>query len=74
MVNMTLAVPDELKSQMEDHPEVNWSEVARQAFRLKLRDLLVLEKIAAHGQLTEAEAIEVGRKVNDSLYSISFSG
>lgn len=74
MVNMTLALPTDLKAQMEKYPEVNWSEVARQAFGKKLGDLLVLEKIATHGQLSEEEAIELGRKVNQALYSQGYTG
>ena len=31
MVTMTLSVPEELKERMETYPEINWSEVARQA-------------------------------------------
>ena len=32
MVTMTLAVPKDLKERMDSFPEINWSEVARQAF------------------------------------------
>ena len=31
MVNITLAVPEELKKRMDLFPEINWSEVATQA-------------------------------------------
>ena len=30
--NVTIRVPDELKRRMEEHGNVNWSEVARRAF------------------------------------------
>lgn len=67
MVNMTLSIPKELKAEMDDFPEINWSEVARQAFTQKLRDLLFLKKLRSRSTLTEEEAIKLGRKVNKSL-------
>ena len=46
MVSITLAVPEELKKEMDVHPEMNWSEIARQAIReriviLKNMDMLL---------------------------------
>ncbi len=35
MVNMTLAIPDELHRKIRKHPEVKWSEVARRAIENK---------------------------------------
>jgi len=67
MTNMTLALPVELKSEMDRFPEINWSEVARQAFLSKVRDLKLLNKLRAKSNLTEEEAVELGRKVNKSL-------
>jgi len=67
VVNLTLAVPKEMKSEMDEFPEINWSEVARQAIAQKLRDLQLLKKMSSKSKLTEAEAIELGRKVNKAL-------
>ena len=36
MVSITLAVPAELKTEMDQHQEMNWSEAARQAIKEKL--------------------------------------
>ena len=36
MPTMTLAVPDELKKKMDNFPEMNWSEVARQSIRQRV--------------------------------------
>src|SRR3989344_5713898 len=41
MTTMTLAVPSELKHKMETFPEMNWSEVARQAFMQRIKDLVI---------------------------------
>ena len=39
MVNVTIAVPEELKKLLDAHAEINWSEVARQAWWKKAREL-----------------------------------
>ncbi len=67
MVNMTLAVPKELKQDMDDFPEINWSEVARAAFKRKIDALRILKEFTSDSELTEEEAIELGRKVNKEL-------
>ena len=36
MTTLTLAIPDEMKKRMDSFPEMNWSEVARQAFMQKI--------------------------------------
>ncbi len=43
MVNMTMAIPDELHSKMRKHAEIKWVEVARQTFREKI-NILEAEK------------------------------
>jgi len=67
MVNMTLAVPKELKQEMDDFPEINWSEVARIAFKRKIQALKVLKDFSSDSEMTEQDAIELGRKVNKAL-------
>lgn len=49
---------------IDKHPEINWSEVARQSFREKLTDLEFLEEFKSRSELTEKEALELGKKVN----------
>ena len=63
MVSITLSVPEEMKSEMDNHPELNWSEVARQAIREKLKILAKMDKLLADSTLTEEEAISLGRQV-----------
>lgn len=67
MVNMTLSVPKELKNLMDQFPEINWSEVARKAFREKVEDLKFLKEFTSKSELTEEDALELGRKVNSAL-------
>lgn len=67
MVTMTLSVPKELKKQMEAFPEINWSEVARQAFKQKIEDMDLLRKFKANSTLTEKEALTLGKELNKKL-------
>jgi predicted transcriptional regulator len=67
MPTMTLAVPDELKKKMEKFPEMNWSEVARQAIRQRVEMLETLKEFTKDSTMTEEDALEMGRKVNKAL-------
>ncbi len=67
MVTMTLSVPSELRHKMESHPEINWSEVARQAFLSKVSDLDFLKKFKAESEMTEKDALRLGRKLKKDL-------
>ncbi len=39
VVNMTLAIPDEMHLRMKKHSEIKWTEIARVAFASKLKEL-----------------------------------
>lgn len=67
MVTITLAVPAELKTKMELFPEINWSEVARQAFTVKIGDLEFLKKFKSNSRLTEEDALRMGKEVGRAL-------
>lgn len=64
MVSMTLSVPEDLKMEMDLHPEMNWSEIARQAIKQRLEVLKKLDAMLANSKMTEKDALELGRKVN----------
>lgn len=67
MVSITLSVPEELKVEMDQHPEMNWSEVARQAIRDKMIILKKMDLLLSKSRLTEKDAIEIGKKVNKAV-------
>ena len=67
MTTMTLAVPSELKHKMETFPEINWSEIARQAFMQRIKDLEFLKKFKSDSTLTEEDALRLGRELNKNL-------
>lgn len=64
MTTMTLAVPNELKEKMDTFPEMNWSEVARQAFMQKIDDMEFLRKFKEKSKLTEDDALRLGKEVS----------
>ena len=68
MATITLAIADDLKKEMEDFKEMNWSEVARTAIKDKLSQLRILRNITSNSKLTEQDAIQLARKINKELH------
>lgn len=64
---MTLAVPEELRRIMRSHPEIKWSEVARQAMWEYAKKLEMMDEITRKSKLTEKDALEIGRTVKAGL-------
>ncbi len=67
MTTMTLAVPSELKHKMDSFPEMNWSEVARQAFIQRVKDFEFLKKFKKESEITEEDALRMGSELNKKL-------
>ena len=67
MTTLTLAVPDEMKKKMDSFPEMNWSEVARQAFMQKIEDMEFLKKFKEKSKLTGDEALKLGKQVSKEV-------
>ena len=63
MANLTLAIPDDLKVKMNRFPEINWSEVARQAIAEKTQVMERMQVLLNKSALTEEEALVIGRRV-----------
>lgn len=68
MPTLTLAVPEDLKKEMDKLPELNWSEVAREAISEKVREYNLFKEIVAKSKMTGEDAIKLGREVNKSLH------
>ncbi len=68
MATLTLAVPDNLKKEMELFPELNWSEIAREAISEKVAEYKLFKSIVAKSKLNEKDALEIGAKINEGLY------
>jgi hypothetical protein len=63
MPNMTFAVPEELHKEMRRHKDIRWSEIARRALAREVNRLHIYDRILAGSQLTEANAVELGRAI-----------
>jgi len=64
---MTIRVPDDLKRSLDEHPEINWSEVARQSMREYLYRLEVAEEIAEQSELSEEGAVELSEELKHDI-------
>jgi metal-responsive CopG/Arc/MetJ family transcriptional regulator len=51
MSRITLSIPDELKSRLDQQPEINWTEIFRTALQDKIKQLKLLEKLIAGGKI-----------------------
>lgn len=67
MPNITLAVDKETAREMKLHAEIRWSEVARQAFHVKLRELHALDAAFANSSLTKRDVDRLARVANRRL-------
>lgn len=67
MVNMTMAVPEGLHKMMKKHQEIKWSEIARQALWIKAKRLEFMDRLLSKSQLTEQDALELGRKIKKGI-------
>ena len=68
MPTLTLAIPEDLKQEMDSLPEINWSEIARKGISEKAAEFAVFKSIVAKSKLSENGALELGKKVNEGLY------
>ncbi|TFF95744.1 MAG: hypothetical protein EU547_07190 [Promethearchaeota archaeon] len=67
MVDITLSIPDDLKKEMEEFPEINWSVVIRSSIKQKLFDLKFLKSFTSESDITDEDAEKLGREVSDLL-------
>ncbi len=67
MPKLSVRVPEDLKKEMEEHKEINWSEVARRAFNEQLRKVELADELTSGSKLTEEEAVEIGEKIKKGM-------
>ena len=68
MANVTVTVSGELKQDMDSFEDINWSAVARKAFAEKIGLLKKMDTLLKHSELTERDAVALGRKVNKAMW------
>ena len=65
MPSITVNVDDDLKARMEKHPEINWSEVTRQAIQEKIEMLEMMDELTSESELSERDVQEIADKINE---------
>jgi hypothetical protein len=68
MPTITLAIPEDLKKEMDTMPEINWSEIARIAIRERAEEYKVFKSIVAKSKLTQKDARGIGDNINEVMY------
>jgi len=68
MATIPLFIPDDLMKEMDVSKEINWSEVARDAIRIKINQLRMLRAITSRSQLSQEDALELGKQINEFLH------
>ena len=68
MVNLTLAIPEELREKMRKFPEINWSEVARRAIAEKAGVLDQMDRILSKSRLTEDDVDKLGKEIRKRVW------
>ena len=68
MANVTVAVPNELKQDMDLFEEINWSAVARKAFEEKIKLMRKMDSLLKNSELTEEDTVKLGKKVNQAMW------
>lgn len=67
MANITITVPEDLKGEIQRHPEVNWSAVTRKAMQQHLTKLHIAEAIAQKSKLTQKDIKELDALVKEGI-------
>ncbi|MCL4379225.1 MAG: hypothetical protein M1160_00090 [Candidatus Marsarchaeota archaeon] len=67
MPNITISVSEELYKTIKQHRQIRWSEVARRAMLIYAQKLAVLDKLTKDSELTEADAISIGKKIKKGI-------
>jgi len=68
MPTLTLAIPKDMKEEMEKLPELNWSEIARAAIAEKVAEFKLFKSIVSKSKLAEKDALAIGSKATEGLY------
>ena len=67
MANVTISVPEDLKKLLDKHPEMNWSEVARQAWWQKARELELFNQLTKSSKATDKDVLELAKEIKKGI-------
>jgi hypothetical protein len=71
MPNITLSIPEELKKQLDELPELNISEAVRNFLTEKAKRALLLKKLdkmLEDSKLTEEDCLRLGDKIKEGMW------
>ena len=66
-VNLTLAIPIELRNKMQEMDEVNWSAVIRKLLQQHMERVERVERIAQKSKLTQADADMIADRIKRDI-------
>ena len=70
MVSIIAPLEESFKARLDKFPWINWSELAREKFLKKLRQLEILDKFEKdfeRSRLTDDDCIKLGRELRQSM-------
>lgn len=68
MPTISVSIPEEMKKEMDNTSDINWSAVAREAIQLKLDQLRLFKSIVQKSKLTEGDAAHLAKVVNKAMH------
>lgn len=51
MATFTVSIPEELKREMNEHPEINWAEYLKKRFEIRLKEFKKFEELKNLGKI-----------------------
>ena len=67
MAELKISLPEELKQEMEEFPDIEWHLVLRKLLKQELDRLIELKRIVSKSKLTADDVSELSNKVDKSL-------
>lgn len=67
MAELKVEIPEELREEMKELPNVNWQLVVRRALKRELEEILELKRIISKSKMSEEDVEELSDKINESL-------
>ncbi len=67
MPNITLSLDPATYKMIKQHADVNWSEVARKAFRRRARELHPWDELLSESKVTERDALRTGDQIKKAI-------
>ena len=67
MVNVTLAIPEDLHTRMKKHSEIRWSEVIRKTISEKVEELEMMNKLSGKSKLTKKDIEILSKKIDSNV-------